>query len=64
VTAVRPSVIALLTVCSLASAIASAQVGRYNPDEVQAHKEQLARKAKQWKSRAIQCMTSCGKSSK
>ena len=40
-TAVRPSVFALLTVCSLATAVASAQVGRYNPDEVRAHQKQL-----------------------
>jgi len=48
VTAVRPSVFALLTVCSLATAVASAQVGRYNPDEVRAHQKQLeaAHKAK------------------
>jgi hypothetical protein len=46
VTAVRPSALAFLIACSAASAVASAQVGRYNPDEVRAHHKQADAAAK------------------
>lgn len=62
----RACTIALFAVAALASTVASAQVGRYSEDDIRAHQEQLARKAREDKakcppSETVEAGVSCSK---